>query len=52
VEGIINPKMLANQSFSTEEAFTGIFQILFRGALTPEAAEQFRVSFIAPMFAP
>jgi AcrR family transcriptional regulator len=50
VEGIINPRMLAEQSFSTEEAFTGIFQILFRGALTPDASEQFRVSFIVPTF--
>jgi AcrR family transcriptional regulator len=48
IEGILNPFTLADQPFSTEEAFTGIFHILFRGALTPEASERFRTTFIPP----
>ena len=52
VEGIINPEALAEQSFSAGEAFAGIYHILFRGALTPEAAEEFRTALLAPVLDP
>ncbi|MGB2868939.1 MAG: TetR/AcrR family transcriptional regulator [Bacteroidota bacterium] len=37
VQGIINPKVLSENSFSAQEAFRGIFKLLFEGALTGEA---------------
>jgi AcrR family transcriptional regulator len=41
VQGIISPETLAEQSFSTEEALQGIFKIIFAGALTDEARNNF-----------
>lgn len=43
VEGILNPTTLAEHSFSLTEAFRGIFRILFEGALTESARQQFRM---------
>ncbi len=40
VQGVINPKTLAEQSFSAEEAFRGIIRILFEGALTNDARQR------------
>ncbi len=40
-QGIMNPQTLSQQSFSAEEAFRGIFKLLFEGALTIEAREKF-----------
>lgn len=37
VQGVINPTVLSNQSFSASEAFAGILEILFEGALSDEA---------------
>jgi AcrR family transcriptional regulator len=45
IEGILNPQTLANQPFTTEEAFQGIFRILFQGVLTDEAAARFSSGF-------
>ena len=42
IEGIMNPPVLSQQSFSAEEAFRGIFRLLFEGALTPEARLKFK----------
>ncbi len=47
VEGILNPYTLANESYSADEAFAGIFRILFQGALTEEASAQFSAKFTA-----
>jgi AcrR family transcriptional regulator len=40
VQGIMNPKMLSEHSFSAEEAFRGIVRILLEGALTDEAKQR------------
>jgi AcrR family transcriptional regulator len=40
VQGVINPKTLAENSFSAEEAFRGIIRILFEGALTNDARQR------------
>ena len=37
VQNIVNPQVLAEQSFSMEEALRGIFRIMFEGAMTDEA---------------
>lgn len=37
VQGIVNPQVLAEQSFSMDEALRGIFKIIFEGAMTEEA---------------
>lgn len=37
VQGIINPRVLSENSFSAQEAFRGVFKLLFEGALTEEA---------------
>ncbi len=47
VEGILNPYTLANEPYSADEAFAGIFRILFQGALTEEASAQFSSKFTA-----
>jgi AcrR family transcriptional regulator len=41
MQGIMNPQTLSQQSFSAQEAFKGIFKILFEGSLTDEARKQF-----------
>ncbi len=40
VEGLLVPSVLANESFSADEAMRGILQIFFRGILTPDAGQQ------------
>lgn len=37
VQGIVNPQVLSEQSFSMDEALRGIFKIIFEGAMTEEA---------------
>jgi AcrR family transcriptional regulator len=39
IEGIINPTVLANESFSADEALQSIVTMFLAGILTPEAAE-------------
>jgi AcrR family transcriptional regulator len=41
VQGVVNPKVLSENSFSAEEAFHGIVGILFKGALTEDAIKRF-----------
>ncbi len=48
IEGILNPQALAQQPFSVEEAFTGIFKTLFEGAMTPEAITRLNERFQSP----
>ncbi len=36
-QGILNPTVLSQQSFSADEAFRGIFRILFLGAMSSQA---------------
>jgi len=43
IQGIMNPHVLSQQSFSAEEAFKGIFRILYEGALTDEARKRFQL---------
>ena len=40
VEHVVDPAVLANESFSMEEAMQGIMQILSRGILTEQAVNQ------------
>ena len=42
LQGIMNPQVLSQQPFSAEEAFKGIFRILYEGALTDEARKRFQ----------
>ena len=42
MQGIMNPQVLSQQSFSAEEAFKGIFKILYEGALTDDARKRFQ----------
>jgi AcrR family transcriptional regulator len=42
-QNIINPQVLATQSFSMEEAVRGIFRIIFEGAMTEEARKNSRL---------
>jgi AcrR family transcriptional regulator len=42
MQGIMNPQVLSQQPFSAEEAFKGIFRILYEGALTEEARIRFQ----------
>ena len=42
MQGIMNPQVLSQQPFSAEEAFKGIFRILYEGALTDEARKRFQ----------
>jgi AcrR family transcriptional regulator len=39
-QGIMNPKILSENSFSAEEAFRGIIKILYEGALTEEGRKR------------
>ena len=43
LQGIMNPQVLSQQPFSAEEAFKGIFKILYEGALTDEARKRFQL---------
>jgi len=43
IQGIMNPQFLSQQSFSAEEAFRGIFRIMYEGALTDEARKKFKL---------
>jgi AcrR family transcriptional regulator len=43
LQGIMNPQVLSQQPFSAEEAFNGIFRILYEGALTDEARRRFQL---------
>jgi AcrR family transcriptional regulator len=44
IQGIMSPQVLSQHSFSAEEAFQGIFRILYEGALTGEARQQFQLN--------
>jgi AcrR family transcriptional regulator len=44
IQGIMNPQVLSQQPFSAEEAFKGIFRILYEGALTDEARKRFQLN--------
>ncbi|MEP0823131.1 MAG: TetR/AcrR family transcriptional regulator [Ignavibacterium sp.] len=46
VQGIMTPSVLAEHSFSAEEAFRQIFKVLFEGILTDEARQRF--NFFTP----
>ncbi len=43
IQGIMNPQFLSQQSFSAEEAFRGIFRIMYEGVLTDEARKKFKL---------
>lgn len=43
VEGIVNPATLSEHSFSTTDAISNIFSILFAGALTDDARATFHL---------
>ena len=43
IQGIINPQVLAHYSFSAQEAAQNILKVLFEGALTDSAREEFHV---------
>ena len=47
IQGIMNPQVLSQQPFSAEEAFKGIFRILYEGALTDEARKRFQLNNIS-----
>jgi AcrR family transcriptional regulator len=47
IQGIMNPQVLSQQPFSAEEAFKGIFRILYEGALTDEARKRFQLKNIS-----
>jgi hypothetical protein len=40
----MNPQVLSQQPFSAEEAFKGIFRILYEGAFTQEARNRFQLN--------
>src|SRR3989338_1135170 len=40
--GIVNPQTLSEHSFSADEAFSGIFRILFLGAMSPASEQRYR----------
>jgi AcrR family transcriptional regulator len=43
VQGILNPEILSQNSFSAEEAFKIIFRTIFEGALTDDARKDFHI---------
>ncbi len=43
IQGILNPEVLSQNSFSAEEAFRIIFRTIFEGALTDDARRNFHV---------
>ncbi len=48
VQGIVNPQVLSEQSFSMNEALDGIFKVIFEGAMTEEARKSWKL-FDKPM---
>ena len=48
IQGILNPEVLSQNSFSAEEAFRIIFRTIFEGALTDAARKNFHV-FDSPL---
>jgi len=48
IQGILNPEVLSQNSFSAEEAFRIIFRTIFEGALTDDARKNFHV-FDSPL---
>lgn len=48
MQGIMNPLVLSQQPFSAEEAFQGIFRILYEGALTDDARTRFQQKNMFP----
>jgi len=44
IQGIMNPQVLSQQSFSAEDAFRGMFKILYEGVLTGEARQKFNLN--------
>lgn len=42
VQGIVNPEMLSQSSFSADEAFRGIFRVLFLGAMESNAEGRYQ----------
>ena len=48
IQGILNPEVLSQNSFSAEEAFRSIFRTIFEGALTDDARKNFHV-FDSPL---
>ena len=44
IQGIMNPQVLSQQSFSAEAAFRGIFKILYSGVLTDDARRRFELN--------
>jgi TetR/AcrR family transcriptional regulator, transcriptional repressor of aconitase len=43
IQGILNPEILSQQSFSASEAARSIFRVIFEGALTETARKEFHV---------
>ena len=43
IQGVINPQVLSQHSFSAQEAAQSIFRVLFEGALTDPARKEFHV---------
>jgi AcrR family transcriptional regulator len=43
VQGIVNPEVLSQNAFSTDDAFRTIFRVLFEGALTDDARKGFHL---------
>ena len=43
IQGIIRPEVLAQQSFSAQDAARSIFRVIFEGALTDDARKEFHV---------
>jgi TetR/AcrR family transcriptional regulator, transcriptional repressor of aconitase len=43
IQGVINPQVLTQHSFSAQEAAQSIFKVLFEGALTDDARSEFHV---------
>ncbi|HTR81834.1 MAG TPA: TetR/AcrR family transcriptional regulator [Bacteroidota bacterium] len=43
IQGILNPEVLSQNSFSAEDAFKTIFRTIFEGALTDEARKDFHI---------
>lgn len=45
IQGIINPEILTRHSFSAEQAFKTILQVIFDGILTDDARKKYRIKF-------
>ena len=45
IQGIMKPQGTSLQPFSAEEAFKGIFTILYEGALTDKACKKFKMKY-------